>query len=179
MLFRSVPAAGEKRLSREMLANLLTSVEAAPLALPMDSAPAESASSGDAAVEEIGRRLAELQARAQWLQQEFRTAQKNPSEPPSALARPGRVTAPTTAGSAATGTTDRRDEYLRQALSLSLMLASADLVATGSSAPAGEAQQSLADLQLQCQQLLEQLRVRAGNKDVSAAKITPFPPSRA
>lgn len=160
------PTGNEKRLSREMLNRLLTSVtQDDSIGQPEEAEPVPPAHANPA-VEEIGKRLAELQARAQWLQQEFRSSQKGTAPAPPTNATPA-------------ADKDRRNEYLRQALSLSLMLASADLAATGT-APGDRSGESLADLQRQCQKLLDQLHTQASRDDRTSnlGKTTPLPPAR-
>lgn len=178
------PTGQEVRINRQMLTALLTAGEQdaqqpqAAQTSPSPAAAAGLASTSQPAVEEIGKRLAELQARTHMLQQEFRSAR---TKAPATSTQAAATVAPGTGG-AQDSPIDRRNEYLRQALSLSLMLASADLVATGSSGAAGttEARQSLSELQLQCQQLLEQLHAQAasGQNDSPAMKVKPFPPAR-
>ena len=175
------PTTGERRLTRETLSNLLTAVAAdAPGGAPSsnEGLTGEAAQSDDSTVQDIGKRLTELQARAQWLQREFKATQKD-TAPAAQRSLASSADTPIGAETPIPPQRDRRNEYLRQALSLSLMLASADLAATGgrSSAATAEARNSLADLQVQCQQLLDALHERGGQTvRPSTASKTPSQP---
>jgi hypothetical protein len=138
------PCGVEKRLTLNMLDELLRQTTPG-VGTPVSQMLLEASSSPGGFKGEISERLADLHARAQLFQSEIRAADANaPAE---------RITG------SVSHREDRRNELLRQALSLSLMLASADLAATGSSTEgAGGTQVELAELQMRCQQLLDELR---------------------
>jgi hypothetical protein len=139
------PCGVEKRLTLNMLDELLR--QTTPVSDPPASdTPLQASSFPDGFKAEISERLADLHARAQLFRSEIRAAE-GPDAPAKQMT------------SSASNREDRRNELLRQALSLSLMLASADLAATASGTERTEGTQiELAELQMRCRQLLDELR---------------------